>query len=149
MSDNQIADGIAHLVHNTGLLGRWQKIGENPLVICDTVHNEAGVKCIVQQLKKLTYNRLFIIWGAVDGKKMDNVLNQLPKDAFYYFCEPIIPRALKAHVLKELAMQFGLKGEVVPNVNEALKKAKALASHEDLIFIGGSNFIIAEIEHLK
>jgi len=149
LSDSQIKDGIAHVVQNTGLLGRWQKIGENPLTICDTVHNEAGVKYVVQQLKKLKYNKLFIIWGSVDGKKMDNVLNQLPKDAFYYFCEPIIPRGLKAYLLKELAMQFGLKGEVVPNVNEALNKAKAIAEHEDLIFIGGSNFIIAEIEHLK
>jgi dihydrofolate synthase/folylpolyglutamate synthase len=149
LSDEQIKNGIAYVVQNTGLLGRWQKIGENPLIICDTVHNEAGVKYVVQQLKKLKYNKLFIIWGSVDGKKMDNVLNQLPKDAFYYFCEPIIPRALKAYLLKELAMQFGLKGEVVPNVNEALNKAKAIAEHEDLIFIGGSNFIIAEIEHLK
>ena len=90
-----------------------------------------------------------MIWGAVEGKKLDSVLSKLPKDAFYYFCEPDIPRALKADLLLEIASAYNLKGEAIKDVNDAMDKAKQLAGKDDLIFIGGSNFIIAEIKDLK
>jgi len=148
ITDKQVSSGLGNVVLNTGLKGRWQKIGNNPLMICDTVHNESGVSLVINQLGKLDYNKLFIIWGAVSGKKLDNVLKCLPKDAFYYFCEPKIERALKADVLKQMAMTFQLEGEVIQDVNNAIEAARSKATKGDLIFIGGSNFIVAEIKDL-
>ena len=149
ITEKHIKVGLGNVVNNSGLLGRWQIIGKKPLIICDTVHNELGAKFILSQLARLNFDRLFMIWGAVEGKKLDSVLNKLPKDAFYYFCEPDIPRALKADLLMEIAFAYNLKGEAIKDVNNAMDKAKQLAGKDDLIFIGGSNFIIAEIKDLK
>lgn len=149
ISDMHMLHGISNVVRNTGLLGRWQKLGDEPMIICDTVHNEHGVAQIVKQLNGLQYKNLYIIWGMVAGKNLDSVLTQLPANARYYYCEPNIPRALSAAELAEAAARCGLHGEVVSDVNKALRMATARAGKEDLIFVGGSNFVIAEIEHLK
>ncbi|MCK5279952.1 MAG: bifunctional folylpolyglutamate synthase/dihydrofolate synthase [Cyclobacteriaceae bacterium] len=149
ISDDHIHNGFSHVVKNTGLLGRWQKIHDNPLTICDTVHNELGIKCLIRQIQKIQYDNLYIIWGSVEGKDLRGVFKHLPKDAIYYFCEASVPRALKAELLQKKAMDFGCRGLVVRNVNVAIEVAREKAGQNDLVFIGGSNFIIAEINDLK
>ena len=148
VTDPDIIRGFSRVTSTTGLRGRWQKIGERPLVICDTVHNISGIDHVLHQLAKLDYNQLFIIWGVVEGKNPELMLRHLPATAKFIFCEPALPRALKAQKLYEVAASIGLHGEVIPNVNDALAKARILAKKEDLIFIGGSNFIIAELYDL-
>ena len=136
------------MVINTGLKGRWQKLSEHPLVICDTMHNEAAIAYLVKQLSSLKYKRLFIIWGSVEGKDLRAIFQQLPEDAFYYFCEANVPRALRAGKLREIAQEENRKGQIILDVNDAIEAARQQANPTDLIFVGGSNFIVAEIEHL-
>jgi dihydrofolate synthase/folylpolyglutamate synthase len=132
----------------TGLKGRWQKLGTNPLIVCDTGHNLDGITQVVEQLKRLSYRQLFMIIGMVKDKDISGVLQLLPKNANYYFCQAAIPRALDANTLAAQARAQGLKGEVTPDVNEAMEQARAKASAEDVIFIGGSTFVVAEIDGL-
>jgi len=148
ISDDQLSLGIRNIAKNTGLKGRWQKLSDHPLMICDTAHNEAGVKLVFEQIQKMQYANLHIIWGAVDGKNLDSVFKYFPESAKYYFCEPSLPRALKAEKLLALAHQLGLNGKVIKDVNEAIKVVKQQAAQGDLIFIGGSNFVVAEIKRL-
>lgn len=148
ISDEQLLDGLMKVTLQTGLKGRWQKLGINPLIVCDTGHNLDGVTQVVKQLQQLSYRRLFMIIGMVKDKDISGVLELLPKDANYYFCQAAIPRALEANTLAEKARSIGLKGEVIANVNEAIQHALAQASAEDVIFIGGSTFVVAEIEGL-
>ena len=140
--------GLEQVVTLTGLKGRWQKMGEHPLIICDTGHNEGGVREVIGQLKTQPYSRLFMVWGAVNDKDISDVLRLLPTQAKYFFCQAKIPRAMEAAELSRQAATMGLMGEVVPDVNEAIRKAKAEAQPGDLIFIGGSTFVVAEIEGL-
>jgi dihydrofolate synthase / folylpolyglutamate synthase len=148
LPDEKIKDALLQVVKLTGLKGRWQKLNDEPLIICDTAHNEAGMMNVVEQLKLLRFKQLHFVFGTVNDKDIQKVLSILPKDAFYYFCQPNIPRALDAFILFSNAQSFGLVGEVVPSVHDAIKKAKDNASSEDMIFIGGSNFVVAEIENL-
>ncbi len=148
VTDSDIVRGFSCVMASTGLRGRWQKIAENPVVICDTVHNISGIDDVVHQLKAMNVNQLFIIWGVVEGKKPELMLRQLSIDAKFIFCEPGLPRAMKAQKLAEIASGIGIIGEVIPDVNEALEKARMMATNDDLIFIGGSNFIIAELKEL-
>lgn len=148
ISDKQILDGLMKVTSQTGLKGRWQKLGTKPLIVCDTGHNLDGVTQVVEQLKRLSYRQLFMIIGMVKDKDISGVLQLLPKEANYYFCQAAIPRALDANTLAAQARALGLKGEVMPNVNEAIQQARAKAAAEDVIFIGGSTFVVAEIEGL-
>lgn len=132
----------------TGIKGRWQTLSTSPLMICDTGHNEAGIKEILAQLKTLKFKKLHFVIGMVNDKKPDAVLSQLPKNAKYYFCQAKIPRALPAKQLAQEASLFGLKGEPIAEVNAAIAKAKQNAEKNDLIFIGGSSFVVAEIDNL-
>jgi len=104
---------------------------------------------VVEQLNKINYQNLHIIWGAVEGKDLSAIFRHLPKDALYYFCEASVPRALHAALLQKTALTLGCIGETFRNVDEALYRARSKAGEKDLIFIGGSNFIIAEITGLK
>ncbi len=140
-----IKNGIENVVTLTGLKGRWQKLGENPLIICDTGHNEGGIEQIVKQLAIIKYEQLYMVYGAVNDKDLSKILALLPKDAYYYFCKPNLPRGLDAHVLQEQAAQFGLKGEVIADVANAFKVAKQKAKADDMIFVGGSTFVVAEV----
>lgn len=149
ITNEQLKNGFKNVVKNTGLLGRWQKLSDNPLTICDTVHNEAGVKYLVQHIAEIKYEKLHIIWASVMGKDLHGIFKYLPNDAFYYFCEASIPRALKAEVLQEQAKELACVGKVIKDVNEAIETARKQANKNDLIIIGGSNFIIAEIKELK
>jgi len=140
-----IYSGLENIQKNTGLKGRWQIIGHNPRIVCDTGHNEAGIKQVVAQIKNTPYRKLFMIIGVVNDKNINTILSMLPKDARYFFTKANIPRALDANELAEKAKQYGLKGIVVPKVTEALKTAKAKAEAPDMIFVGGSTFVVAEV----
>jgi dihydrofolate synthase / folylpolyglutamate synthase len=148
ISDDELSSGLKNTVTLTQFKGRWQKLNERPLIICDTGHNEAGVKEILKQISKLQFGRLYIIWGTVKDKDPGRVLSLLPKAATYYFCQAKIPRALPAKELKEKAMLFGLEGEAVEDVNGAIERARLNCMPDDMIFIGGSTFVVAEIENL-
>ncbi|MCL2416988.1 MAG: bifunctional folylpolyglutamate synthase/dihydrofolate synthase [Bacteroidales bacterium] len=145
LSEEAIREGLANVVKNTGLLGRWQIIGEKPLIVCDTGHNEDGIKQILQQLSQTPYRRLHTVFGAVNDKDITTILSLLPKDAVYYFCKPNLPRALNEKDLQQQAQKFGLLGDAFPTVAEALEAAKKSADSDDLIFVGGSTFVVAEV----
>ena len=145
ISPSNIKKGLNSVIENTGLLGRWQQLGENPKIICDTGHNEAGMVYIVKQLDQELYNKLHIVFGVVNDKTINNVLEMLPKDACYYFCEANIPRALCVDELFNLAKAKGLKGIKIKKVKEALEEAINRSSKDDLIFVGGSTFVVAEV----
>lgn len=148
ISPDQLFDGLERTVTQTGLKGRWQQLQTKPLIICDTGHNADGVKEVITQINEQKFNKLFIVWGMVKDKEPDEVLKLLPKQAYYYFCEAKIPRAMDAAVLGQSAEKFSLNGEIEPDVNQAVAKAKAQAGENDFIFIGGSTFVVAEIDDL-
>lgn len=145
ISPSNIKKGLNSVIENTGLLGRWQQLGENPKIICDTGHNEAGMTYIVKQLNQESYNKLHIVFGVVNDKTIGNVLEMLPKDACYYFCEANIPRALSVDELYNQAKAKGLSGIKIKEVKAALAEAKNRSTKDDLIFVGGSTFVVAEV----
>ncbi len=148
ISKEQVCDGMQQVISQTGLKGRWQILQKNSLVICDTGHNVDGIRSIVRQLATYSYKNLFMIIGMVKDKDHTAVFNLLPKEANYIFCQANIPRAMDAHELAKAAEAFGLIGDVVPNVNEALNIALKQAKPDDLIFVGGSTFVVAELNNL-
>jgi dihydrofolate synthase / folylpolyglutamate synthase len=148
VDDKALRQGISDVIELTGLKGRWQKLADNPLIICDTGHNEDGIKEVVQQIERTSHRNLFFVLGTVKDKDVNKILSLLPENATYFFCEANIPRALSAEELLRSALELGLKGKAIKNVNAAIAEAKSLATKEDLIFVGGSNFIVAEIENL-
>ncbi len=148
VTDEQMEKGIRNMKSNTGLMGRWQVIARQPKVICDVGHNEAGFAFILKQLKKESYAKLYIILGMVSDKDIMPVLKMLPPEAGYYFCQANIPRALDAGILQQKAEEAGLHGVVIQEVNEALAAAREQAGTDDLIFVGGSNFVVAELNEL-
>lgn len=148
ISEQALAEGLENVTQLTGLKGRWQILGENPLVIADTGHNEPGIREILDQLKTYSFSKLWMVLGMVQDKDISKILALLPKDATYVFCNADLPRALPASQLAEKASQFDLKGFIIPNVNDALNFARKNASSNDLIFIGGSTFVVAEIDDL-
>jgi dihydrofolate synthase / folylpolyglutamate synthase len=148
ITDNHVRIALSATTSITGLKGRWQKLGERPLMICDTGHNEGGVKEVVRQILAQKFDRLFIVWGSVKDKDISMILDLLPKKAYYFFCQAKIPRAMPALELQEKAKQFGLDGITVEDVNEAIAMAKKLSTSDDFIFIGGSTFVVAEIDNL-
>lgn len=145
ITEEHIVKGLKGVSKNTGLLGRWQKLGEKPLIICDTGHNAHAIKILVEQILEQEYEKLHIVFGMVSDKDIDDVLRLLPKDAVYYFCAPNTNRAMNAGVLKEKASKYNLFGKSFESIALALKAAKETANERDMIFIGGSNFVIAEI----
>ncbi|GAB2630094.1 bifunctional folylpolyglutamate synthase/dihydrofolate synthase [Belliella aquatica] len=148
ITQNHIEKGLFQVIKNTGLKGRWQQLGSNPMMICDTGHNEDGIKYILDQIHEYVYNQLFIVIGMVNDKDVSKVLSMLPKDAYYFFVQANIPRAMTANDLYSKGNEAGLKGEVVEDVNLAITEAKKKATKDDLIFIGGSTFVVAEINEL-
>ncbi len=137
--------GLEHVMDNTGLQGRWQTIGANPRIICDTGHNEAGIREVVAQLAQTPYQKLHFVIGMVNDKDIVSVLAQLPKDAEYYFTRASMPRAMSEKQLMKMASYFDLKGESYPTVAEAVAAARENSRPDDLIFIGGSTFVVAEV----
>ena len=142
---DHIYDGLNDAAKITGLMGRWQIIGNNPLTVCDTGHNEDGIKMVVSQIKNTAYKTLHFVFGVVADKNPSAILRLLPTDAVYYFTRANIPRALDEKDLAQKATEFGLKGECYLSVQEAFNAAKLNAGKNDLIFVGGSTFVVAEI----
>ena len=145
IKQNSIRNGLLNTVKNTGLLGRWQILQEEPLIICDTGHNSDGIKEITEQIKETPHNKLHFVFGTVNDKNLGAILKLLPKDAIYYFCKPNIERGLDGDKLEQEAHKFNLKGHTYSSVNIAFNMAKSNAKSEDLIFIGGSTFVVAEV----
>lgn len=141
----QLREGLANVERNTGLQGRWQTLSTSPLLICDTGHNEDGIREVIANIQLTAYNTLHIIIGAMRDKEVSHMLPQFPKEATYYFCNPAMQRALPAAELRDKAGQYGLIGEAYPTVYAALSSAKAAYQDGDLIFVGGSNFVVAEV----
>jgi dihydrofolate synthase/folylpolyglutamate synthase len=148
ISDEHLRRGLREVQQLTGLRGRWQIIGREPLTVCDTGHNEAGIRMVVQQLARLPYRRLHVVLGMVNDKDLSKVLRLLPTEATYYFCAANIPRALPAAELAEQAAAVGLQGQVCGTVAAALATARQQASAGDVIFVGGSTFVVAEVPDL-
>jgi dihydrofolate synthase/folylpolyglutamate synthase len=145
ISEFQIKNGLLNVVKNTGLLGRWQVLNTAPMTICDTAHNKEGLTYVMNQLQELEYENLHIVLGVVNDKDLETVLPLFPKTAHYYFCKPNIPRGLDADILMKKSEDYDLNGSVYSSVNKAFEKATNLASENDVIFIGGSTFVVAEI----
>lgn len=145
ISQAHIEKGLLNVVDNTGLMGRWQILQQNPKVICDTAHNKEGLIYVMKQLSNETYKTLHIVFGVVNDKDVVSVLPLLPKKATYYFCKPDIPRGLDAKELKRIFINSGFSGEAYSSVKEAYKAAKNNANGNDCIYIGGSTFVVAEI----
>lgn len=143
-----IKKGLEDVIVNTNLKGRWQVLNTSPIVVCDTGHNYSGIREVFQQVASARFNRLFVVWGMVKDKDIKPILELLPKVAYYYFCQANIPRALDASQLQREAADVGLSGEVIADVNEAKRTALTRASSDDFIFIGGSSYVVAEIEEL-
>ena len=144
----QVTHALANTIELTGIKGRWQVLSNEPMTICDTGHNTMALKEIIKQLKDYNYRQLHMVIGMVSDKDVEPMLELMPKDALYYFCEPNIPRALDADSLYERATGLGLNGKIVRDVNEAIGSAQKNAQSDDLIFIGGSTFVVAEINDL-
>lgn len=136
--------GISHVTELTGLMGRWQKIQDKPLVICDTGHNVGGWQYLAPQIKAQACRQLRIIFGMVDDKDVTTVMKMLPKNAIYYWTQATTKRAIKVEKIAELGTSLGLNGNVYPSVNKAFKAAQADAAEDDFIFVGGSSYIVAD-----
>lgn len=145
ISDATIREGIENLNNNFPLLGRWQRLCENPLTICDTGHNEDGLKFVLSQLAKQEYKTLRFVLGMVNDKDVDKVLTMLDKNAIYYLCKADIPRGLAVQVLAEKASKAGLTYKECDSVVQALKQAQSESEPGDLVFVGGSTFTVAEV----
>jgi len=145
LSVDTIRRGLANTIRNTGLMGRWQIIGHDPLTICDTGHNPAGIKLVVEQINQTAFEKLHFVIGMVNDKDQNEVLSLLPAKAQYYFTKAAIPRATQPEELAAKAARFGLKGNSYPSVRQAFYAALANAGEKDLVFVGGSTFIVAEV----
>ncbi|MGY0425662.1 MAG: glutamate ligase domain-containing protein, partial [Polaribacter sp.] len=145
VSEKQISKGLLNVVKNTHLKGRWQVLQKKPKVICDTAHNKEGLVLVLQQLKKEKYTNLHIVLGVVSDKNLEDVLPIFPPKASYYFCKPNIPRGLSEAVLQEKAAEFCLYGKKYASVENAFQDALLKANQEDIIYVGGSTFVVAEI----
>ena len=145
LSDDHIRDGIANVIKNTHLMGRWQILNNDPLTIADTGHNVDGIREVIRQLAEMSYNKLHFVIGMVNDKDIDHVLQLLPHNCEYYFCKADIPRGLDATVLAQKAFDYGLRGKVYDSVRDAYRSAVNAANFDDVVFVGGSNFIVAEV----
>lgn len=144
ISDDHILTALKQVKTLTGLHGRWEILNNSPLTICDTGHNPEGIAEVLKNINYIHYQQLHFVIGVVNDKDISKILAMLPKQATYYFCKPNIPRGLDAVILKEKAEIFGLHGEIFVSVKAALKTAQRQATNSDLVFIGGSTFVVAE-----
>ena len=145
ISEENIIKGLDNISINNGIRGRWEQLKNEPLTICDTGHNKDGISSIIRQIKKINYKKLHFVFGSVNDKDLDEILRILPKNATYYFCHAQINRALNSNILKRQALNHKLRGDCFTTVSKAYKAALKSAEKEDLIFIGGSTFVVAEV----
>jgi dihydrofolate synthase/folylpolyglutamate synthase len=144
ISETQLNQGLENVVENTGLKGRWQIVRQNPTVVADTGHNASGIQFVVEQLRMQKYKTLHMVVGVVSDKDISSILALLPLEAKYYFTQAAIPRALPADEFMHKAIPFGLKGNSYSSVKEAIEAALEKSEPDDLLFIGGSNFVVGE-----
>jgi dihydrofolate synthase/folylpolyglutamate synthase len=145
IEESSLRFGLENLRQLTKYQGRWQVLQKEPVVLCDSAHNEGGLSIITEELKRLSYKKLHCVLGFVNDKKLDKALSFFPKEARYYFAKADIPRGLEADILRLEAQKKGLEGRAYSSVKNALRAAKRAASPEDLIFVGGSVFTVAEV----
>ena len=145
LSEENIKNGFLNVIDTTGLQGRWQQLGIEPKTICDTAHNSHGLKVVLNQIKKESYQKLHIVLGVVNDKDLEEILPLFPIEAKYYFCKPAISRGLDASILQEKARKKQLVGEVYNSVSNAYQAARESADKDDFIYIGGSTFVVAEV----
>jgi dihydrofolate synthase/folylpolyglutamate synthase len=145
LSGDMIREGLARVVENTGILGRWQTVGSDPRSICDTAHNPTGIQAVMEQLDQVSRKQLHMVWGMVSDKEPGRILPLLPRDARYYFTPSSVPRSMDAGMLREKATAYGLEGKAYASVQEAYRAAKEKAGIHDLIFTGGSTFVVADL----
>jgi len=145
IENEQLKAGIRKVIKNTGFKGRWQTLSLKPLTIADIGHNAAGIHEVVEQLKTVRFNKLHFVLGVVNDKDVEAMLKLLPADACYYFCKADIPRGLDAEILAKQARSLGLMGNSYPSVKLAFETAQIAAGINDLVFIGGSAFVVAEV----
>lgn len=145
LSDEAVQSGLSQVKASTGLMGRWQWLSENPRIVCDTGHNEDGIKEILAMLALEHFATLHFVIGMVSDKEVEKVLKMLPSSAKYYFTQAKIPRAMQAEELAKRANALGLSGETISDIPVALETAKRNAGKNDLIFVGGSTFVVAEV----
>lgn len=143
--NKDIVKGLKNVVKNTRLLGRWQVIQQNPKVIADTAHNREGLLYTMKQLLEEDFNKLHIVFGVVNDKDLNSIINLLPKTATYYFCRPNISRGKNVNELYEYFLANNFNGDIYKSVNEAYKSALITARSNDIIYVGGSTFVVAEI----
>ncbi len=144
ISQQALYNGMEKVVENTGIMGRWQVISRFPLIVCDAGHNEDGIRQVVSQIKRQKYRKLFMVFGTVKDKKIDKILRLLPSQAEYIFVKSSVDRSMDAPVLAGKAMEYGLEGQAFENVEKGLDYVLEHAKNEDMIFIGGSTFVVAD-----
>jgi dihydrofolate synthase/folylpolyglutamate synthase len=142
---SKVATAFFNLKSLTNFKGRWQVLQKDPIVLCDSAHNEAGLKLAMNQLKSLKVKELHFVLGMVNDKSIEKMLNFFPKDAHFYFCKPDIPRGLEVEILVQKATELGLTGRAYSSVKNALRAAKKKAGKKDLVYVGGSTFVVAEV----
>lgn len=145
ISTRALVEGVRCVCASTGLMGRWQRLGECPAVVCDTGHNAHGMKELAEQIAAQQYKKLYMVVGMVSDKDFDSVIPLLPREAYYIFTSPSVPRAMPAAALAEKFLQEGFQGEVVEGVQAAYRRAIELADSDDFIFVGGSTFVVADL----
>ena len=144
-NDDVIAKGLTNICKNTGLLGRWQTIQNNPTVVCDTGHNVGGWNYLAPQIKRQQCNQLRIVFGMVDDKDINSVMYLLPQNAIYYWTQAESKRAIKAERVAEIAIKHDLRGEIFDNVEVAYTKALQDSNKDDFVFVGGSSYIVDDL----
>lgn len=145
ITDEHLKIALQQVKTLTGLHGRWEVLSRRPLTICDTGHNPEGMQEVLQNIAAITYHKLHFVLGVVNDKDISKILTILPTNARYYFCKPEIPRGLDAQSLWLKAEGFGLHGDTYPSVRAALEAAQQAAGKDDLVFVGGSTFVVAEV----
>lgn len=147
ISQAHIREGFASVARSTGITGRWQTVGHNPRSICDTAHNVDGIATVIRQIREIPWKRLHMVWGMVNDKDLDLIFPLLPEEASYYFTRASVPRALDEELLAGRAREYGLTGKTYASVGEAYRAAQAEAGADDMIFTGGSTFVVADLHN--
>lgn len=145
ISETNIKEGFLNVGKHTGLKGRWTILSENPLIVADTAHNKDGLKLVMQQVREQKYDQLFMVFGVVNDKDLYSILPFLPKDAKYFVAKPDVPRGLDGKILMEKLKTSGYEAQVFETIPSALAYAKEIATKNDMIYIGGSTFVVAEV----
>jgi dihydrofolate synthase/folylpolyglutamate synthase len=145
LTPSSIERGLASVTTRTGIRGRWQTIGHNPRSICDTAHNADGIKAVMEQISQIPKKEVHMVWGMVSDKDLNTVLPLLPQEARYYFTQSSVPRSMDFQELASAASAYGLEGTCHPTVEEAYRAARKEAGPDDMIFTGGSTFVVADL----